>query len=78
MDIDLTLHELRERAAEIDRLRSELAAGTLAFTASQAKQARMAYLGDEMSKLFNALDGHMSRHGCGYAPDAWREVEDHR
>lgn len=32
--------------------------------------------GQEMAEKFDALDGWMSK--GGFAPDAWKETEDHR
>lgn len=62
MDPNATLHRLRELVALAQK-------GTL-----DPDQAAIAL--DEVAENFDALDGWMTR--GGYAPDAWRETEDHR
>lgn len=69
MDVNMTLHELREAAS-----RAQSPEPVMEDDAQ--KLARLEALVGDLAGGFEALDAWMSK--GGFAPDAWRETEDHR
>jgi hypothetical protein len=70
MDPNTTLHELREMVGRA------LAAKAHLERIGDSKPSIPERSLHELAEKFEALDGWMSK--GGFAPDAWRETEDHQ
>lgn len=73
MDPNMTLHELRELAAEAKGLTD---GPTSDDALDSGAQGRLSEIAEAMAEKFDGLDAWMAR--GGFLPDAWRERRDHR
>lgn len=69
MDVNARLHQIREIIST-----TQAAKDLLGEEGAGPMERRLFAL----VAAVDDLDAHMTAHGCAYAPDAWKETEDHR